>query len=192
MKPLLSRHTERVPTDPKSVSVCARNGETIVSDAHMNAHMAAVSLPLQTCTTPMMMMSASASSLPAVNMSCTLVAHLTLEQFTHVSSTNKREAHSYKSRTALIQPILKIKLSCKLSLISVPARSITLIKLCYLGCFCLLLFNMNMQATLQPDSTPAPSYQDVSENLAFSGYVLTAKPRKTNPATYNVTWPAPT
>lgn len=51
---------------------------------------------------------------------------------------------------------------------------------------------MNMQATLQPDSTPAPSYQDVSENLAFSGYVLIAKPRKTNPVTYNVTWPAPT
>lgn len=36
---------------------------------------------------PMMMMRASARSLPAVKMSCTLVAHLTLEQFTHVSST---------------------------------------------------------------------------------------------------------
>lgn len=35
----------------------------------------------------MMMMRASASSFPAVKMSCTLVAHLTLEQFTHVSST---------------------------------------------------------------------------------------------------------
>lgn len=35
----------------------------------------------------MMMMRASARSLPAVKMSCTLVAHLTLEQFTHVSNT---------------------------------------------------------------------------------------------------------
>lgn len=55
--------------------------------------MALASLPLQICTTPMMMMRPRASSLPAVNMSCTLVAHLTLEQFTHVSSTRntKRE-----------------------------------------------------------------------------------------------------
>ncbi len=50
-----------------------------------------VSLPLQICTMPMMMMRARASSLPAVKMSCTLVAHLTLEQFTHVSNTGSTE-----------------------------------------------------------------------------------------------------
>lgn len=53
--------------------------------------MALAGLPLQICTMPMMMMRARASSLPAVNMSCTLVAHLTLEQFTHVSSTRMQK-----------------------------------------------------------------------------------------------------
>lgn len=132
-----------------SLCLCVRHGETIVSDAYMNAHMAAVSLPLQTCTTPMMMMSPSASSLPAVNMSCTLVAHLTLEQFTHVSSTNKREAHSYKSRTALIQPILQAQLQAVADLSAnsqqLTAQQISFSvtnswKLCYLGCFFYLIW----------------------------------------------------
>lgn len=52
--------------------------------------------PLQICTMPMMMMRARASSLPAVNTSCTLVAHLTLEQFTHVSSTGNTGSKEVK------------------------------------------------------------------------------------------------
>lgn len=60
-----------------------------------------VSLPLQICTKPMTMMSASASSFPAVKMSCTLVAHLTLEQFTHVSSTEQTNTHAETLRIDL-------------------------------------------------------------------------------------------
>lgn len=61
------------------------------------AERTSASLPLQICTRPMMMMRARARSLPAVKMSCTLVAHLTLEQFTHVSST-KHTATDHSQR----------------------------------------------------------------------------------------------
>lgn len=54
---------------------------------------------MQTCTMPMMMMRARASSLPAVNTSCTLVAHLTLEQFTHVSSTGNTGSKEIKFKS---------------------------------------------------------------------------------------------
>lgn len=64
-----------------------------------------VSSPLQICTIPMMMMRARASSLPAVNISCTRVAHLTLEQFTHVSST--RQKKKTKENTGLVHTNLK-------------------------------------------------------------------------------------
>lgn len=51
-----------------------------------------------------MMMRASARSLPAVKMSCTLVAHLTLEQFTHVSSTkNTKTEFLGKELAAMMQ-----------------------------------------------------------------------------------------
>lgn len=71
----------------------AETGGMNYEHMRQGAQMALASSPLQICTMPMMMMRPRASSLPAVNMSCTLVAHLTLEQFTHVSSTGnaKRE-----------------------------------------------------------------------------------------------------
>lgn len=51
--------------------------------------------PLQICTTPMMMIRARARSFPAVKMSWTLVAHRTLEQLTHVRSTEMKDPQTY-------------------------------------------------------------------------------------------------
>lgn len=78
---ILSRVTEDVPSDPVV--------KVLWSEAFWEHRWRC--LPLQICTMPMMMMRARASSLPAVNMSCTRVAHLTLEQFTHVSSTRETQ-----------------------------------------------------------------------------------------------------